>query len=69
MRRFEERSGEKYRKRYSSYARRYLIMLTIAILSKERISKPKARDEKRVLRRLLSILRTINGADAGGGAG
>ncbi|MEM1711021.1 MAG: hypothetical protein QXU12_01300 [Nitrososphaerota archaeon] len=44
-------------------------MLTIAILSKERISKPKARDEKRVLRRLLSILRTINGADAGGGAG
>jgi len=70
VRRFEERSGEKYVKRYSGYARRYLNALTATILKKERNAfPPKARDEKRVLRKLLDILRTINGADAGGGAG
>ncbi|MEM1781326.1 MAG: hypothetical protein QW441_01995 [Nitrososphaerota archaeon] len=69
VRRFEERSGEKYRKRYSGYARRYLVLLTIAILSKERISKPRARNQKEVLRKLLGILKTYNEAIAGGGAG
>ncbi|MEM3921640.1 MAG: hypothetical protein QXG25_01995 [Nitrososphaerota archaeon] len=70
VRRFEERSGEKYRKRYSGYARRYLIMLTIAILRKESSAfLPRAKDEKEVLRRLLGILKTYNGGIAGGGAG
>ena len=69
VRRFEERSGEKYRKRYNGYARRYLVLLTIAILSKERISKPRARNQKEVLRKLLGILKTYNEAIAGGGAG
>ncbi|MEM4021530.1 MAG: hypothetical protein QXI18_04090 [Nitrososphaerota archaeon] len=70
VRRFEERSGEKYVKRYSGYARRYLIMLTIAILIKKRIPRSRARNQKEVLRRLLSILRTYSdGADTGGGAG
>ncbi|MEM1976384.1 MAG: hypothetical protein QXX29_00605 [Nitrososphaerota archaeon] len=69
VRRFEERSGEKYRKRYNGYARRYLVLLTATILRKERNAfPPKAKDEKRMLRRLLSILRTYgDGADAGGG--
>ncbi len=69
VRRFEERSGEKYGKRYSRYARRYLVLLTATILRKERNAfPPKAKDEKRMLRRLLSILRTYgDGADAGGG--
>jgi len=70
VRRFEERSGEKYVKRYSGYARRCLNALTATILKKERnVFPPKAKDEKEVLRRLLGILRTINGADAGEGAG
>jgi len=70
VRRFEERSGEKYVKRYSGYARRYLIMLTIAILIKKRIPRSRARNQKEVLRRLLNILRTYSdGADTGGGAG
>ena len=70
VRRFEERSGEKYRKRYSGYARRCLGLLTAAILNKKSISKPRTRNQKEVLRRLLSILRAYSdGADAGGGAG
>jgi len=70
MRKFEERSGEKYRKRYSGYARRCLILLTAAILRKERNAfPPKAKDEKEVLRRLLSILRACNNRATGGGAG
>ncbi|MEM0328984.1 MAG: hypothetical protein QXW02_01190 [Nitrososphaerota archaeon] len=71
MKKFEERRGEKYKKRYNGCVRRYLIALTAAILKKERSAfPPKARDEKKVLRRLLSIPRGCNnGADAGGEAG
>ncbi|MEM4021208.1 MAG: hypothetical protein QXI18_02380 [Nitrososphaerota archaeon] len=70
IRKFEERYGEKYRKRYSGYARRRLGLLTAAILVKKRVSKPRARDEKEMLRRLLGILKTHNNeAIAGGGAG
>ena len=69
IRKFEERYGEKYRKRYSGYARRRLGLLTAAILVKKRVSKPRARDEKEMLRRLLGILKTHNNeAIAGGGA-
>ena len=67
MRKFEERSGEKYRKRYSGYARRCLILLTAAILMKERNAfPPRARNQKEVLRRLLGILKTY---DEGGPQG
>jgi len=61
IRKFEERYGEKYRKRYSGCARRYLILLTVAILIsiKKRIFRPRARDEKEMLRRLLGILKTL----------
>jgi len=70
VRRFEERSGEKYRKRYSGCGRRYLGLLTAAILVKKRVSKPRMRHQREVLRRLLNILRTYSdGADASGGAG
>jgi len=69
-RKYEERSGEKYVKRYSHHARRYLTSLTAAILVKKRVSKPRMRHLREVLKRLLSILRTYgDGADAGGGAG
>ncbi|MEM4021290.1 MAG: hypothetical protein QXI18_02830 [Nitrososphaerota archaeon] len=65
-----EKIPRKYRKRYSGCARRCLNALTVTILKKERnVFPPKAKDEKEVLKRLLGILRTINGANAGGGAG
>ncbi|MEM1726800.1 MAG: hypothetical protein QW662_00005 [Nitrososphaerota archaeon] len=71
IRKFEERYGEKYRKRYSGYARRCLNLMTAAILIKKKgILRPRARDEKEVLRRLLGILKTHNNETiAGGGAG
>ncbi|MEM4021519.1 MAG: hypothetical protein QXI18_04035 [Nitrososphaerota archaeon] len=70
-RKYEERSGEKYRKRYSGCARRCLNLMTAAILIKKKgILRPRARDEKEVLRRLLGILKTHNNETiAGGGAG
>ncbi|MEM1655232.1 MAG: hypothetical protein QXY27_02740, partial [Nitrososphaerota archaeon] len=69
-RKYEERSGEKFVKRYSGHARRCLNLMTAAILIKKKgILRPRARDEKEVLRRLLGILKTYNEATAGGGAG
>ncbi|MEM3921957.1 MAG: hypothetical protein QXG25_03630 [Nitrososphaerota archaeon] len=69
-RKYEERSGEKHVRRYNHHARRYLTSLTAAILVKKRVSKPRMRHLREVLKRLLSILRTYSdGADAGGGAG
>ncbi|MEM3793619.1 MAG: hypothetical protein QXS76_01785 [Candidatus Bathyarchaeia archaeon] len=69
-RKYEERSGEKYVRRYSRHARGYLTSLTAAILVKKRILKPRMRHQREVLRRLLSILRTYSdGADADRGAG
>ncbi|MEM1655615.1 MAG: hypothetical protein QXU12_01820 [Nitrososphaerota archaeon] len=62
MKKYEERSGEKYRKRYSGCARRCLNSLTIAVLRKEKvISPPRARNRKEILRRLLGILKAYNG--------
>jgi len=59
VRRFEEKYGEKYTKRYSGYARRYLNLLTTVVLRRERnVFPPKTKDEKEVLRKLLRILRT-----------
>ncbi|MEM2294253.1 MAG: hypothetical protein QXX41_13355 [Nitrososphaerota archaeon] len=61
MRKSEERSGKKYMKRYSEYARRCLVLLTAAILRKDGDAfPPRARNEKVVLRRLLGILKTYN---------
>jgi len=69
-RKYEKRMREKYVRRYSHHARRYLTSLTAAILVKKRVSKPRMRHLREVLRKLLSILRTYgDGADAGGGAG
>lgn len=56
VRKFEERSGEKYRKRYSGYARRYLSSLTAVIFRKDRnVFPPRARGERDVLKRLLGF--------------
>jgi len=68
-RKYEERVMEKFARHYSHHARRYLNSLTAAILVKKRILKPRMRHQREVLKRLLNILRTTNGADAGGGAG
>jgi len=67
---FEERAGEDYVKRYSGGARRCLNSLTTAILNREKgVFPPRARDERKVLKRLLKILESYNGGAANGGAG
>ncbi|MEM4498362.1 MAG: hypothetical protein QW692_06010 [Nitrososphaerota archaeon] len=68
-RKYEERSGEKYVRRYSRHARGYLTSLTAAILAKKKIFPPRARYQEELLRALLGILKTMDGANAGGGAG
>ncbi|MEM4883892.1 MAG: hypothetical protein QXK53_07660, partial [Nitrososphaerota archaeon] len=68
-RKYEERSGEKFVKRYSRHARRCLTSLTAAILAKKKIFPPRARYQEELLRALLGILKTMDGANAGGGAG
>jgi len=59
---FMERTGRKFRKHYSGFARRYLNMLTMAILPKEGRYPPKAKDEKDVLKRLIKALKQLEPA-------
>ena len=59
---FMERTGRKFRKHYSGFARRYLNMLTMAILSKEGRYPPKAKDEEDVLRKLIKALKQLEPA-------
>ena len=61
-RRFMERTGRKFQKHYSGFARRYLNLLMQAILNKEGRYPPSARDERQVLRRLINILRGLEPA-------
>ena len=65
---FMERAGKKFHKRYSGSARRYLNMLTKAILAKEGRCLPKARDEKDVLKKLIEALKGLEPVEGLGGA-
>ena len=55
---YMERTGEKFRKKYSGNARRYLLMLTTAISNKIGVFPPKARHQKEVLKKLISLLKS-----------
>lgn len=72
-RKFEERNGERHAKRYNGHVRRYLGLLTAALLNKEKKQKgtfpPKTRNQKEVLRKLLGILMAYSEAISGEGAG
>ncbi|RLI89939.1 MAG: hypothetical protein DRO65_03655, partial [Candidatus Altiarchaeales archaeon] len=58
---FMQRVGKKFQRRYSGSARRYLNMLTTAILAKER-KRPKAKDEKKMLKKLIETLKELEPA-------
>ena len=62
-RKYEEKMREKFVRRYNGYARRYLNSLTAAMFAKKKIFPPRTRDKKEVLRELLGVLRTFNGAN------
>ena len=59
--RFMERTGKKFRKRYSGTAREYLNAMTAALLTKEGWEHlpPRAKDEVRVLRKLIDTLNAL----------
>jgi len=59
--RFMERTGKKFRKRYSGAAREYLNAMTAALLTKEGWEHlpPRAKDEARVLRKLIDTLNAL----------
>ena len=59
---FMERTGKRFQRRYSGSARRYLNMLTNAVLAKDGRHLPKARDEKEVLRKLIETLKGMEPA-------
>ena len=59
---FMERTGKSFQRRYSGSARRYLNMLTNAVLAKDGRHLPKARDEKEVLRKLIETLKGMEPA-------
>ena len=59
---FMERTGKRFQRRYSRSARRYLNMLTKAVLAKDGRHLPKARDEKEVLRKLIETLKEMEPA-------
>ena len=57
--RFMERTGRRFQRHYSGSARRYLNLLTTAILTKERRFPPKTRDEAKTLKKLIGTLRQL----------
>jgi len=69
IKKFEERSGERYLKKYNGHARSCLSSLTLEVLSKNGWFQPKTKHEKMMLKKLLEILRTCSETITGGGAG